>query len=117
MCTININKSEIADVLTTALEGGSNYWYLLPKLSQYFEVNKDLFIQDQIVDAIFDNGISIPVYDIESPSDKLGFLNKNNIERGLKIYKEDGRVFSPDMDADEADVFFQFVVMGEIVFG
>ena len=28
-----------------------------------------------------------------------------------------GAGFEPDMDAEDADVFFQYVVMGELVFG
>lgn len=121
--TIEISNEDITDVLTTALEGGSNYWYNLPDLSM---IGKDAgeYMTESMTDKIINSalhGVSIPIYDIEAQTSDddavLGELSLANIERGLNLFIDDGREFDPAMDADEADVLFQFIVMGEIVFG
>lgn len=112
--SIKIENNDIIDVIVTALEGGSNYWYNLPDLSMVEKVKGRAQSENIAIAAL--SGISIPVYDLGDEEECLGQLSKENIERGIRLYIEDGRGFDAGMDADEADVLFQFMVMGEITF-
>lgn len=116
---IKFSDEDIVDALVGALEGGSNYWYYLPDTDMVAKIEDKSFTEAIIIAAL--NGAVIPVNDLEMQEDEpefLGNISKENIERGLKLYIEDGREFDPgEMDADDSDVLFQFVVMGEIVYG
>ena len=113
---MEIKDEEIIDVLTTALEGGSNYWYYLPDLSMVEKIGfEKLCVTERIIVAAL-KGEQIPIHDAENEEDLLGYLSKDTIENGIKLFLSDGRFFAPDMDADEADALFQYIVMGEIVF-
>ena len=111
---LEIKDEDIIDVIVTALEGGSNYWYNLPDLSMVEKIAGKAKSERIAISAL--NGKSIPVYDIEEEDEHLGDISAENIERGIKLYIEDGREFDAGMDADEADVLFQYMVMGEITF-
>jgi len=112
----NIPDQDIIDCLVTALEGGSNYWYNMPDLTMLRSYKEALALSERVAMSALD-GENIPVYDIEDEEELLGFISKANIEQGIKLFVEDGREFDPGMDADEADVLFQFIVMGEVVYG
>ena len=117
---LNIEDQDIIDVLITALEGGSNYWYNLPELDmvkchQY--PNKSFAISEKVGKAVLEYNEVIPVYDIEDEDNHLGDISQNNIKRGLQLFINDNRCWIPDMDAEQADIFFQFVVMGELIYG
>jgi len=119
--TINIDDQDIVDVIVTALEGGSNYWYFLPDFNginnPLLYDDSKLALSEKIGVAVLRHGLSIKINDIENPEEFLGFINKANIERGLKLYMESQGPFDAAMDADEADLFLQYVVLGEIVYG
>jgi len=138
-----MNRKTVYDLLITALEGGSNHWYYLPDLSMcpkkgYTPVTPEVINSfgdsitppqdfydcavDRIWEAVIFYGESIPVHDKENLKERLGYINQKTIENGLSIFKnkypnlyED--CCNEDFDADHADVFFQLVVMGELVFG
>lgn len=119
--SVEIPFQTISDILITALEGGSNYWYYLPDLRAVKKLVKEIDISksERIALAVF-RGASIPVHDTDAEEGEeamLGYLNLENIKRGINLYINDGRALNPCIDADEADLFFQFVVMGKIVFG
>lgn len=133
-----LTKKIQLNLLTGALEGGSNYWYSLDDLSMIpkkdytpktKEVREDMAvisgIHECLVSRIWEavaEGKSIPVFDIEDEEEKLGEINLENLERGCRIMEEKQPehfkdAISENDDAGTADVFFQFVVMGELVFG
>jgi hypothetical protein len=127
--TIDLTQEMFENVIVTALEGGSNYWY---------EINVDEFrsklpikagrynaLTEKIAKALFtDPTFEMKVYDIENPEEVLGIVtqasmvkafeiaSKNYVTQFGNITNEDG-----DYDADDADVLFQLAVMGEVVFG
>lgn len=122
---IEIQDQDIIDVMVTALEGGSNYWYYLPDLSMVREhfpkgekpsINQ-LAMSEKITKAVLEHGAVVPVYDVEDDDNHLGDISQENIKRGLQLFMDDKRAWDPGMDAGEADVFFQYVVMSEIVYG
>jgi hypothetical protein len=120
--TVRISNQKIQDLIVAAVEGGSNYWakFVFPqnykqKCQNYYEIP-------------FNND-NIEVYDSET-DELLGYLNRMSIKVGLQLMADrkdmKGRVV-PSMhfkniatdneDAVTADVFLQFCVMGEIVYG
>jgi hypothetical protein len=115
------------DLIVTALEGGSNYWYFLPDLSMVpkttgsFGKNEIDPMSIRIAKAI-EAGVKVPVQDIED-SQLLGYITKEGVRNALgkmaaSNYKAvAGRIISEDYDAGDADAWFQYAVMGEVVYG
>lgn len=115
--SIPVPVQEVKDILITALEGGSNYWYYLPDVEMaQKEEYKSLPLSVKIINAVIDHGEVVPVYDVEDENEKLGEISRENIERGLKLYIP-GNILDGSADAGEADRLFQLIVMGEVVYG
>lgn len=121
---MKIDNQTIEDLLITALEGGSNYWYYLPDLSmtkKYKEEGQAQALSERIFKAVM-KGEVVPVHDAEDEEELLGYISKKNIKRAEKLMKENSpdhykNALSEDWDAETADVWFQYVVLGEITFG
>jgi hypothetical protein len=117
-----MNRKTRKDLLVTALEGGSIYWYLLLDLEMYLDYRT---LNEPIAIRIFtsiEKGEEIPVFDNENPDEQLGTLSLESIKKGEKTMKEKAPEHWEDIeydvwDAETADVWFQFVIMNEIVFG
>jgi hypothetical protein len=122
---LNITKEQIADQLCTALEGGSNYWYMLGDVDRiYFD--KSLTLVDNLVRSLLvDKEYELNVYDIESDEDEPELLGKVTYKSignaftlmGAHYPKQLANIISGDYDADDSDVWFQLATMGEVVFG
>lgn len=120
-----IGKQETEDLIITALEGGSNYWYTF--------IDLEMVTNDKNAEGVFNwimenRNAKIPVFDceasqedIENRSAYLGDLSYANIMRGKKLLIADRRHFKDlkdeNWDANTADVFFQYVVLGELIYG
>jgi len=115
---IEIKDKDIKDAIITALEGGSNYWYWIDSIPEkIIPVNSEKLLEYAFTNSL--NNIveeEIAVEDVET-GDFLGYLNYENIQRGLQKFVKEGYIFDPAMDADEADVLFQYIIMGEVVYG
>lgn len=121
------------DLLVGALEGGSNYWYFLPDIKMVprprdLDGRKSNPLAIDIYDAVR-NGAEVPVADGEN-GEKLGSITNAGIRGAFgkmekyaderkkpHIHQMIGRIKSGDSDASDADVWFQFVVMGNLVYG
>ncbi len=109
------------DLLVTALEGGSNYWYQLDFVKPEIEGIKE---GEPTSIRIFEAamiGREFPVFDAET-GEKLGEISLERMSEGEMTMKEKSPEFyhqarGDDWDAETADVWFQYVVMNEIVFG
>lgn len=127
----DISRERVGDLLCSAFEGGSNYWYRIeefkaPTTFQYrcvpdggvyrhidYPLNPDGFL------VISDyHGID------EGETPKKRKLNFATIKRGLRLmsqsteYAHHWRDFlAEDDDAITADVFLQFCLFGEVVYG
>ncbi len=113
---LEIKDEDIISVLIGALEGGSNYWYLLDDLSM-LQHSQNTYLEDEIYYTVM-NGIEIPVYDIENPKDLLGYISSSNIIRGIQMYYDINNILNFDeMDADDYDELFQYIVLGELIYG
>jgi hypothetical protein len=118
---IAITEQMIEDQIVTALEGGSNYWYYLGDTSMIPNYDKKEPLATQLSRAVLNEGIVIPVHDIED-EELLGNLSLESIQKGLTLMAKDypehfQNMITENGDAETADVFFQLAVMGELVFG
>ena len=97
----------------------------MPDLKEVKRYTKSMVgspLVDKIINAVYDHNVSVDIYDIEDPDEILGTFNLENIKRGeeimLKEYpKHFANILSENDDAETADVWFQLVVLGEIVYG
>lgn len=119
---IEIKDEDIVDALVGAFEGGSNYWYNLPDASMVKRIEGKCISECITLSALY-YGVAIPVYDVEEYEEEegdsfLGYINKENIERGIKLYMDEyGTIKPEEMDAGDSDTLLQLIVMGEVVYG
>tara|TARA_Y100000004_G_scaffold190894_1_gene248748 strand:+ start:505 stop:930 length:426 start_codon:yes stop_codon:yes gene_type:complete len=132
---LSIPKESIEEVLVTAIEGGINYWGFISgeeKLEQWLdqkiksgELKRDESIHYKWMDSMFQGcPESITVYDVEDYTEKLGYLNLENIAKGLQLamrdYPEVYAQHFPEYDGGDvisADVLFQLMVLEDVVYG
>jgi hypothetical protein len=125
-----MNRQLKLDLLVTALEGGSNYWYLIKDdgLKIIANYGKGLPLADRIMLAV-DNEEHIPIHDNEgydsydvNDDSLLGYITKENIAKAGRLMKSDypehhRNALDEDYDAETGDVWFQLVVLGDVTFG
>ena len=76
------------------------------------------YLAETIIRSVLeDETVKVPVYDLEDDEEILGYLSRENIQKGLDLYVSNRGEFTDDLDGEESDVFFQYVVTGEITFG
>jgi hypothetical protein len=129
-------KEDIINLFVDALEGGSNYWYKirhLPEDVRYKAKEMGQPVSEAIGEYIL-NGGYIQFYDAEEEyddddyqekySDKglLGTVDMNSILEAITIIKKDypevwENILDEQYDANDADIFLQLCVMGDVVFG
>ena len=124
--TFNLTYEHFENVIVTALEGGSNYWYIinadefkkyLPQIAGTFNA-----LTERISKALYENSkFKMNVYDQET-DELLGTVTQESMIKAFKIASDKyshnfNNILSDDYDADDADVLFQLAVMGEVVFG
>jgi hypothetical protein len=129
-------KEDIINLFVDALEGGSNYWYEirhLPEDVRYKAKEMGQPVSEAIGEYIL-NGGYIQFYDAEEEyddddyqekySDKglLGTVDMNSILDAITIIKKDypevwENILDEQYDANDADIFLQLCVMGDVVFG
>ena len=106
-------KEQKRDLLITAFEGGSNYWYLV-------KLNINLSIEE-LIDKIFLSE-DFTIYDVEEPETILGIINLEKLKKAEELmstdYKNEYRnIINENWDANSADIYFQLATMGEVVYG
>jgi hypothetical protein len=130
-------KEDIINLFVDALEGGSNYWYHikhLPEDVKYDIKQKGVSTSEAIGEHIL-NGGYVQFYDAEgdeyndddylekhSDKDLLGNVDMDSILDAIAIIKRDypevwESILDEQYDANDADIFLQLCVMGEVVFG
>lgn len=119
-----LTKGDIIDLFVTSLEGGSNYWYYLkniPESIKYDVKHNGVSLSDALGEYVLSGG-EVHFYDIEDKSEFLGSVDMNSILDAISLIKKEHpevweRILTEEYDADDADVFLQLCVMGEVVFG
>lgn len=122
-----ITDEMLADLLSTALEGGSNYWYLIeftkaPSEVRYSSTHNGV---PRIQDYPVNPGGSLTICDQEetdTPGHETWTLDRAALERGMELLHTkfpDRYVsfLSGDYDAEDADVFLQLCLFSEVRYG
>lgn len=122
-----MNYDSFEDLIVTALEGGSNYWYTLDLdnsigfIKKYADDPRPMTIR--IAEALYNNKDSaVVVLDAEDEEEVLGILTYDSVRKALGNFPSDHQwaldnVLNGDYDANDADVVFQVLVMDDVVFG
>jgi len=124
-----VPREVLENVCVTALEGGSNYWYHLSDeayrvIRKAVPKNEDPYLSTAILKAVLDHNVDVPINDAEDEDEVLGYLSAKTLtERMQKLYENEASKWalmnelSQEGDGDSSDVVFQFMVMGEVIFG
>jgi hypothetical protein len=123
-----VNRHIIENVITTALEGGSNYWYYLPTTSVKMiraavSREEDAYLSSAFTTALLDRNVSIPICDAENYDDEIGVASIVTLEHRLEKLANDEAynwAFKAEMneegDAESSDIWFQYIVLGEVIY-
>lgn len=125
--TKTIDDKVLENIFVTAIEGGSNYWYFLSDeavkiIRAYVPNSDDPYLSTAIYKAI-KLGAVIPINDAENEEDVIGQLSINTFATRLQKMYDDGNgdaleaEIREEGDAGTSDIVFQYLAMGEIVFG
>lgn len=123
-----VTRQRVAELLCSALEGGSNYWIedvtpRKPSSWEFYSYPEDHRVYQH--DYPFNPGgaLSITVdTEIESEPAQVHVLDENAIQKGLTLFLETSphrfaQLITEHADADDADVFLQLCLFGEILYG
>lgn len=126
MAVIIVTEERRKDMLCGALEGGSNYWYVLSEeavaiIEKHAPRTKDSTFVDRMWIAL-KAGAEIPVNDAENEDEVLGKISLASIEIGEQSMADDYMHHFADIldetdDGTTADVWFQLAVMNDVVYG
>lgn len=122
----SIPSQTIADWIVTAFEGGSAYWCIsavLTKLPAYVPEPDQIGVVRYSHRQVYEGDFQFTVeYDHEDPTTKL--VGPEEMKAGLvKMAEKRPDIFAKlvnpeaDYDAGDADTFWQFIVLGEEVYG
>lgn len=124
--TIEIEQSVIAALFIGAFEGGSNYW-----VGEVNQVGGEVPSEKGVVwwgsDNIYNRHLKIEIkFDDPQKAEGNGkgkkIISYHDILSGLeKMMKDSPKHFADILaendDANTADIFLQYVVLGEVVYG
>jgi len=125
---IELTREVLEDIFVTALEGGSNYWYLIggKAVKKVREVvpDKSIPFSQALFEAVYDHNIDVEIHDIEEEEDEdaVGTISMTTMnERIQKCATDDNswailNEINEHGDATSSDVIFQYIVLGEVVY-
>ena len=123
-----VSREVLEDIFVTALEGGSNYWYYLPEESikairKAVPKSEDPYLSTAILKAILDHDVKIAVNDAENEDEVIGVITRGTMQARLQLLSDSNERWALEAhikeegDAGSADVVFQYLTMGEVVYG
>jgi hypothetical protein len=127
--TKKISRDVLENVFVTALEGGSSHWYYLSDdaiklIRDAVPKIEEPFMSIAVLKAILDHGVEVPINDNENHAYVLGYISTASMsERLQKLSEDEGLKWALDAeidgngDAESSDVVFQYLTMGEYIFG
>ena len=127
--TINqeIKREVLEDIFVTALEGGSNYWYFLSSnatklIRDAVPKSEDPYLSTAILKAI-ERGVEVPINDAEDEHMVIGTISLKTMQERLQKLSRSANSdalmahIKEEGDAETADIVFQYIAFGEIIFG
>ena len=113
---IPISLEIFENILITALEGGSNYWYLVK--DDVPKIPNKAWAECVAHHLYNDPQFKLNIYDLENEDEILGELTQAGLLKALnKKPNELLAVINETYDACDADTIFQTAIMGEVAFG
>ncbi len=123
-----VTDEMIDDILTTALEGGVNYWsgrhvVRVPEWPPDSVTSRYDIGGTPYASEIVSHGYVIEIPEQGDEAEVIAWhrLNRYKMVRGIKLaanhYRKSLEGLHEDHDADSADVAVQFALFGEIVYG
>lgn len=126
--TQEVKRSILEDIFITALEGGSNYWYYLPESSveairKVVPKSEDPYLSTAILKAILDHGVDVAINDAEDDEEEIGIISRKTMQERLQALSDSKERYALEAhmrengDAGTADVVFQYLTLGEVIYG
>ena len=123
-----ISRDVLEDVFVTAIEGGSNYWYFLSdhaiaKIRRAVPKSVDECISTAVLKAILDHDVKVEINDADNEEDIVGVITKSTMHSRLQLLADSKLKWALDAhingegDAESADIVFQYLAMGEVIYG
>ena len=110
-----IDDQILEDLFITAFEGGSSYWAEVQASTPKQKKGECKSPSERWFEHIM-NGGSMEIWDAENPDELLGTMTLESIQKGTALYINGGFPLE-DGDAADADAWFQYCLIGEIVYG
>ncbi len=125
LVTFGVSDEKIMDLISLALEGGSNYWYSNVDAGDPPTVDFPISYMDYDwwqTWPMMDGSTKITECDTEDGKLTVHILDKKKIQDGLALMAANhawhfANVISGDTDIETGDVFLQYCLFGEIVYG
>jgi len=123
-----VKREVLEDVFVTAIEGGSNYWYFLSdhainKIRRAVPKEEDPYLSTAILKAILDHDVKVEINDADNEEEVIGVITRGTMQARLQLLAESELKWALDAhikeqgDADSADIVFQYITMGEVIYG
>lgn len=124
---IELDESVLEDVFVTAIEGGSNYWCYLSRnavglIRKAVSIEEESCLSVATFKAVM-KGVEVPIHDAEDIEEQIGLISLETMaDRLSKLATSDERHYliahiEENGDSESADVVFQYLAMGEVVYG
>ena len=119
-----ITLDRISNLLCSAFEGGSNYWYQIDKFIKpenlSFRTDEEQIYRH--LDYPLNEGGALIINDLEGDEDEPKRLDLDAIKKGLQIMAEKYPRHMSDFlndndDAETGDVFLQCCIFGDAIYG
>jgi len=123
-----ISKDVLENIFTTALEGGSNYWYYITdeqvqKVRQAVPKSNYPYIASAILEAVLEHNVEVEINDAEDEDVVIGLITRDSMVERLQLLADSSDAWAlenelkEDGDATSSDVVFQYIALGEVVYG
>jgi hypothetical protein len=123
-----VSREILENICITALEGGSNYWYYLSEgairiIRNAVPKSEEPYLANAILKAVLDHNAKVPISDAEDEDEVLGYLSNETLQERIQKLANSDDIWALENeinnsgDASSSDVVFQYMVMGEVVFG
>lgn len=126
--TKQVSREVLEDVFVTAIEGGSNYWYFLSddavsKIRRAVPASEEPAISVATLKAILDHDVKVAINDADNEDEIVGVITRSTMQGRLQLLAESKLAWALDDhikevgDAESADIVFQYLAMGEVIYG
>ena len=123
-----VKREVLEDIFVTAIEGGSNYWYYIPEKSikavrRAVPREEDPYLSTAILKAILDHNVEVSINDAEDEEYEVGTISRGTMQVRLQALADSElkwaleKHIKEEGDGDSADIVFQYLAMGEVIYG